>query len=302
MRVLTRAGAFGLIFSGLLLVTSPAWSDPWGPAWSDRGPDYSQNSAPGGGQDQGWSSDPCCPDQAGPAYGAQAEGSGSQPKDTAQACERMLSDAPGGSSSGLDISMSAGKTALPGDAISTKLTWDRMEWPGSRIDQVVDCVTVGGKLDAGLSALEKPTMNDGKFEHSFTVPAGLPEGTKVCGRGFLSGEKGPGVYCQNSTDAMCFVVGAAPTPPKVTPAPAAPTQVMGRQVQALPAPAIPVRQAAAPAPVAQPAPAPAPAVEPELAATGPLNARPLVLSSGFALMLGGLGVIAGTRRRARPSA
>jgi hypothetical protein len=218
----------------------------------------------------------------------------------------MLSDSPGGASSGLDISTSAGKTARPGDAISVKLMWDPMEWPGSRIDQVADCVTVGGKLDTGLSALEKPTMNDGRFEHSFSVPAGLPEGTKVCGRGFLSGDKGPGVYCQNSTDVMCFVVAAPPAPPKVVAppapavAPAPPTQVLGRQETALPAPAIPVSQAAAPAPVAQPAPAPA--VEPEpLAATGPLSARPLVLSSGFALMLGGLGIIAGTRRRSRPS-
>src|SRR5437879_7535534 len=103
MRVLTRAGAFALIFGGLLLVTSPAWSDQWGPSWSDQGPDYSQRSAPGGGGEGSASSDPCCPDQAPahPAYGAQAEGSGGQPSDAGQACARMLADAPSGGSSGL---------------------------------------------------------------------------------------------------------------------------------------------------------------------------------------------------------
>jgi hypothetical protein len=289
MRVLARAGAFGLILSGLLLVTSPAWSDqgpardPWGPAWSGGSPG-------GSGEDGGYA-----------GSGAEARtGDRSQGGAADRSCQALLSlPADEGGSSGLDMSTTAGQTVLPGEAVTIRLAWEPMDWPDPSLDKAADCVTVDGKLDASLSREEEPTLNDGKFEHSLTLPQELPEGAKVCGRGFLAGDKGPGVYCQNSTDAMCFVVGAVPTLPKVEPpatppAPAAPPpQVLGRQQETLPAPAIPVSQAAAPPTVTAPAAAPAP-----LAATGPIGARPLMLSSGLALMLGGFGLMAGTRRPA----
>src|SRR5438093_13083050 len=109
MRVYTRAGAFALIFGGLLLVTSPAWSDEWWPAWSDHGPGHLQPTAPDGSGDQ--------------AYDTQAEGGRDQTKDGDQTCERMLSQPPDGGSPGLDLSTSPRKTVMPGQSITLQLPW-----------------------------------------------------------------------------------------------------------------------------------------------------------------------------------
>jgi hypothetical protein len=279
-RIVRGAGALGLVAAGLVLMTSPAWSD-------DRTVD----------------------DRA--AY-------------TKKTCEGIKHPPTGG----------LGKTTVPapgsevqaGDVIEIRLTWDTARWDGSRLHKAIDCVAVNGVLDMELSAEEKPTSNDGVFEHKLTVPDGLAPGTEICDRGFVSGDSHGGGFDQETSPVVCFTLGPPPETPETpettttteitTTQPTVPTttetppppQVQGEQEHhetAAPKPGPELVEAGPPGPPAAPAPAPpgSPAPpsssgpgQPTIAATGAFAGQALTVASGLALMLGGLSLMGGARR------
>jgi hypothetical protein len=79
-----------------------------------------------------------------------------------------------------------GSTVQPGQTIHVRITWDAEDWNRRVLHKVIDCVTVDGVLDEGLSAGQKPTANDGVFEHDYTVPEDAAPGTEVCDRAMLT--------------------------------------------------------------------------------------------------------------------
>jgi hypothetical protein len=133
-----------------------------------------------------------------------------------------------------------GSTVQPGQTIHVTITWETDDWDREELHKVLDCVTVDGVLDESLSAGQKPTRNDGVFEHDYTVPAGAPPGTEVCDRAMLTGpdrgEDSEGDFRQDVSNLVCFTVGPPPPPP---PAPA-PEVLPIREVQeeAPPAPVV----------------------------------------------------------------
>ena len=192
-----------------------------------------------------------------------------------------------------------GSTVSPGEQVDVTISWPVEAFAGPELHKVLDCVTVDGRPAPELSAEARLAPNDGDFHHTFTVPAGLPDGAQVCDRGFVSGVGTGGTFSREKTNDVCFTVEETPE---------APTRRALRDEHPDAAPAPPVRQvvhgaveegpAAAPAPA--PGPAAAPAARPEpLPRTG-RSPRPFLVAAGAELFLGGLAVMAGARRRRRP--
>jgi hypothetical protein len=260
----------------------------------------------------------------GGAAWTQEEGRDSQAGDLARTCERIAGKP---STGGLEKTTepAGGAKVRPGQVVAVRLAWDAGSWSAPWLHKAIDCVTVNGVLDVTLSVEEKPTLNDGVFERTLTIPAGVGEGTEVCDQGFLSGDASGGSFEQERSDKLCFTTevgpgssGPAPNNPAPQPpeSPAAPQAPAGPPAPsaAPPAPspqappprtpaAAPERSAAGrrPGPAGPPAPRvkgeveerPAPAAPPApLASTG--ANRSLVVLGGLGLMLGGLGLVGGT--------
>jgi hypothetical protein len=271
-----RRGAvgLGLVITGVLVMTGPAWSDE--ETVDERG-----------------------------AY-------------IKKTCERIKRPPTGGLEKTTDPA--PGSRVHSGDVIKIRLTWDTDKWAGSKLHKAIDCVAVNGALDMNLTVEEKPTANDGVFEHELTVPDGLAAGTEICDRGFISGDSRGGDFEQATSEVVCFPLGPPPTaretsttttttlltsPTTVTTVP----QVLGEQEAARPKPGPALVQAGPPA--AAPAPAPAPAPPPALpaagaaapprtiATTGAFAYRTLMGASGLALWLGGLSLMGGAGRSRR---
>jgi hypothetical protein len=106
-----------------------------------------------------------------------------------------------------------GSTVQPGQVIQVNLTWDAEKYDEEEdLHKVLDCVTVNGKLDEVLSGGEKPTANDGVFQHDYTVPADAAPGTEVCDQGRLSGGEEDD-YERAISEVVCFKVAPPPPPP-----------------------------------------------------------------------------------------
>jgi hypothetical protein len=269
-RFMRGAGALGLVTTGLLLMTGPAWSDE---ETVDERVAYIKKT-----------------------------------------CERIKRPPTGGLEKTTEPA--PGSQVHSGDVIKIRLTWDTGEWAGSDLHKVIDCVAVNGALDMNLTVEEKPTPNDGVFEHELTVPDGLAAGAEICDRGFVSGDSRGGDFEQITSEVVCFTLGPPPeaqqtsTTTTTTTRPTSPTtvttvpQVQGEQEIALPKPEPALVQAGPPAPPAVPPPAPAPArpaasaaaPPPAIAATGAFAHRTLMGVSGLALMLGGLSLMGGAQR------
>jgi hypothetical protein len=123
-----------------------------------------------------------------------------------------------------------GSTVQPGQAIHVRITWDTDDWNRRLLHKVIDCVTVDGVLDESLSAGQKPTANDGVFEHTYTVPEDAAPGTEICDRAMLTApggkdgkdkdddedegkDKGKGDFRQDVSNLVCFTVAPPPPPP-----------------------------------------------------------------------------------------
>ena len=197
-----------------------------------------------------------------------------------------------------------GSTVAPGSTIEVKLVWDTASFEESELHKALDCVQIDGTLAVDLSVLEKPTANDGLFEHRYTVPADTPVGAQVCDRGFVSGEGSEGGFERDKTPIICFEVGPetstpppTPTPPDNTPTPSdngippVPTQVLPERFDlTLPATVPPALDTGRAEPVS---------VLPEsavLPATGRASRQDTLLA-GVSLFVGGAGIAAGARRR-----
>jgi hypothetical protein len=264
--IVRGASALGLVAAGLLLTTSPAWSDE---RTADERLEY-----------------------------------------TRKTCERIIRHRDTGKLEKATVP-APGSQVHSGDVIKVRLTWEVAKWHGARLHKAIDCVAVNGVLDMKLTVEEKPTSNDGVFEHEFTVPDGLASGSEICDQGFISGDSPDGEFDQDTSEVVCFTVGPAPdrgdtspTTTSTTAQPAAPPTtvttvapvVQGEQEQKAAAPAPSLVQAGPPAPpAAAPAPAAKAAPQPELAATGGAGMRALAITSGLGMIFGGLGLLGGAR-------
>jgi len=254
---------------------------------------------------------------AGGAWGSRIPSPG---EDT---CEEVLQGAPTGGAH-KETDPTGGSTVAPGDEIEVTITWDPATLESPSVDKAFDCVAVDGRPVAGLSSEERGRPNDGRFSTRFTVPADLPDGSKVCDRGFV-GTAGPGGgFTRHKSNDVCLTV-KRPAPPEespeersgpsessLSPGPEAPPEQQRLRRPNLfpydadtPQPVVPVVfLAPSPAPLPpSPALGEAPALPAQSApATLPVTGaqpRSLLAGAGADLAMAGLAIIGGARRRAR---
>ncbi|HWO70281.1 MAG TPA: hypothetical protein VNP94_05945 [Actinomycetota bacterium] len=97
--------------------------------------------------------------------------------------------------------------------ITFSITWNPADWASNLLDRVADCFQLNGQSLSSLNVEEKPTVNDGSFTHTITVPSDLEPGDVLCDRARLSGDPaGDNVDTQKS-NKLCFTVGEQPPPP-----------------------------------------------------------------------------------------
>ena len=186
----------------------------------------------------------------------------SHPGGVPDTCPEVLA---GGPTGGIEkvTEPADGSEVRPGDVISVTLRWDTTTFTGPVLHKALDCVTIDGAPADELSTQERDTANDGRFDYRFTVPGDLPDGARLCDRGFVSGPDGTGFNREKSND-VCFVVRV--DQPRAAPAPAAaPAPMAPLATPEAPAPAVSGGPGAPDAPSAAPG-APVAAPEP---ATGP---------------------------------
>ena len=145
------------------------------------------------------------------AITAPAAAGPSHPGGVDDTCDEVLSGPPGGELV-KETEPPDGSQVQPGDEITVRLRWTAGSFADRPLHKVLDCVTVDGRLLAGASIQERDTDNDGEFAHTYRIPADATPGTRVCDRGFVSGNGSGGFEREKSND-VCFEVAAPPTPP-----------------------------------------------------------------------------------------
>jgi hypothetical protein len=251
---------------------------------------------------------------AGGAWGSRIPSPG---EDT---CEEVLQGAPTGGAH-KETDPIDGSTVAPGTEIEVTITWDPASLESPSVDKTFDCVAVDGRPVAGLSSEERSRPNDGRFSTRFTVPADVPDGSKVCDRGFVGTVGTGGGFTRHKSNDVCLTV-KRPAPPEqspeersgpsessLSPGPEAPPEQQRSRRPNLfpyeadtPQPFVPVVLLAP-----SPAPAPALAEAPALPAQGAPAALPvtgaaprsLLAGAGADLAVAGLAIIGSARRRAR---
>ncbi|MDQ1518421.1 MAG: hypothetical protein QOE80_4251 [Actinomycetota bacterium] len=179
-------------------------------------------------------------------------------------------------------------TAMAGDVIDVRLTWDPADWNDTWVEKVLDCVSVDGKPVPELTDEERPAPNDGAYDRQLAVPTDIGSGHLLCEQGFVYGVLSRGGYSQTSSPRVCFTTEAAPPPPPAPTTTTAPPTTTTTEAPTTTTTAPVVRAAAG---VAAPAPEPVNT----LPRTGPHEG--LLLAAGSALAVGGLAWAAGARRR-----
>ena len=179
-------------------------------------------------------------------------------------------------------------TAMAGDVIDLRLTWDPADWNDTWVEKVLNCVSVDGKPVPEMTDEERPAPNDGAYDRQLAVPTDIGPGHLLCEQGFVYGVLSRGGYSQTSSPRVCFTTEAAPPPPAPTTTTVPPTTTTTEA---------PTTTTTAPPVVRAAAGVPTPAPEPVkvLPRTGPHEG--LLLAAGSALALGGLAWAAGARRR-----
>lgn len=215
------------------------------------------------------------------------ERTASHPGGVPDTCEDVLSGAPGKLTK--DSDPPDGAIVRAGQDVTITLRWEPGRFVGGRLHKALDCVTVDGVLDAALSTQERDTANDGDFVHRYTIPAEAKPGTRVCDRGFVSGDSPDGGFEREKSNDVCLTVGdtqpASVPPPTVIP----PETLVGGETQTAPAPAAPLDTTSQ---IAQ--------RQPQSVTTLPVTGggpRLLLVVAGSALVIGGLSLAAPRRRR-----
>lgn len=154
--------------------------------------------------------------------------------------------------------------ARPGQSIHLSASWELGSWDS--LDSARACVEVSNTVDPDLGGVEDPTSDDGVFNHVFTIPHGLFNGTVICTRIRLAGDPaGPETAATWVSKQACFEVHPEETgaPPPTATAPPAP------------------RPTPAPAPAAPAPTTPAPTAPPSGPMTPPaVPHRPIETSAG----------------------
>jgi hypothetical protein len=216
----------------------------------------------------------------------------SHPGGVDDTCDEVLSGSPGGELA-KETDPPDGSRVQPGDEITVRLRWPSGFFADRRLHKVLDCVTVDGRLLADASIQERDTANDGEFTHTYRIPGDAAPGTRVCDRGFVSGDGSGGFERQKSND-VCFEVvapagDAAPTPPL-----ALDTGQEERAPLAPPPPPAPTEP-----PMGTTLTDRMPAKVDTLPVTGSPR-RPLMLLAGLALAAGGALLVPARPTRRRP--
>src|SRR5437899_660385 len=101
----------------------------------------------------------------------------------------------------------------PGEAVKMTLDWDDESFVGDVLHKALACVYVNGRLAPELSGEDERPPNTGRFRYDFTVPTELPEGSKVCLRGLVSGQGSHARFERKQSAGTCFTVVGPPGVP-----------------------------------------------------------------------------------------
>ncbi len=224
---------------------------------------------------------------AGAAYGSRA--SGPRTDD----CVAHLTSAQDEGIS-LATAPAAGGDVAPGSTVTVTSRWDADAW--EKLNKILLCVTSDGTYTAALSGDEKPADNDGEIVWTMTVPAAAAQGTQLCVRSVIFGNAIAAPDVQKSDVSCLRVASVVPTTTTTT---APPFNEPDPKVEVAapegPAPEPTVLTAAEPVVEAQPEPLP------ELPRTGSPTGT-LGIAGGGAIVVGGLALVAGRRRRSTSAA
>jgi hypothetical protein len=159
----------------------------------------------------------------------------SHPGGVPDTCPEVLSHGPTG---GLEkfTAPPPGSEVPRGAVITVTLRWDREAFAGATLHKVLDCVTVDGTAADTLSVQVRDPANVGEFALTVTVPDDLPDGTRLCDRGFVSGTGPDGTFVREKSNDVCFTVRGDGSPRPAPPSGAAPVATPAGPTSAAPAP------------------------------------------------------------------
>jgi len=196
----------------------------------------------------------------------------------------------------------SGGDIRPGGPVSVDVVWGS-GWESAGTVEVLGCTALDGTFVDRLSTRVPRADNNGRFVHTFTVPAEAAPGARLCQQGAVIGLSATRQPQIERVDARCFTV-AAPDPAAVPPAPMAaatnPTTTSttghgeSRTAAAVSEPE-PGPAAAAPPEAPAPVQAQAPAAS-NLPRTGAAD-RLTTVAAGLLLVLGGGAIALGRSRR-----
>lgn len=178
-------------------------------------------------------------------------------------------------------------TAMAGDIVDIRLTWDPADFDDTWIEKVLNCVSIDGKPVPEMTDEERPAPNDGAYDRELAVPDDIESGHLLCEQGFAYGDLSRGGYSLISSPRVCFTTEAAPPPPPPPTTTTAPPTTTTTEAPTTTT-TVPVVRAAAGVPKPTPVKT--------LPRTGPHD-RVLLFGAGTALAMGGMAVAAGARRR-----
>ncbi len=186
--------------------------------------------------------------------------------DTAADCASAFSAAPAAQ---LDYTtVPAARLAQIGQTVQLSGRWDPSAWDG--LTSAVACVELNGAFDDALGTVVAAPPDSGAFDHSFVVPADVPDASTICARIRLAGDPaGPATEAVWVSKTHCFEIDTsgddvAPpgdTTPTTSPAPTSTTTTSPATMSAT---TPPVQPAIVPGPGAE-----TPPVSPTTPAAGP---------------------------------
>ncbi len=195
----------------------------------------------------------------------------------------------------LTTSPVAGGTVAPGSTVTVTTRWDADAW--EELNRILLCVTSDGAFTTTLSGGEKPADNDGEKVWTMTVPAAAADGTELCIRSVIFGNAIGAPDVQKSATS-CLRVASAVATTTTTTVPAS-LDEPDPKVEI----AAPEGSSVEPAVLSTPGQLvdAQPEALPELPRTGSAT-ETLAIAGGGAIVVGGLALIAGRRKRSTTAA
>jgi hypothetical protein len=129
----------------------------------------------------------------------------SHPGGVDDTCDEVLRGSPGEALT-KETDPPAGSEVRAGDEVTVRLQWDPGDFADGPLHKVLDCVTVAGDLDRDRSVQKRDPANDGEFIHRYRIPGDAAPGTRVCDRGFVSGDGSGGDFERQKSNDVCFEV------------------------------------------------------------------------------------------------